>query len=80
VREDLLWRGILPIIPPKMNRRAAMAYDFRRYRGRIYVEWLFNPLKQSRRIATSYDKTDTSFLGFLSLAAELWLTDYVRRD
>ena len=32
VREDLLWRGILPIIPPKANRREPPACDFRRYR------------------------------------------------
>ncbi len=80
VREDLLWRGILPIIPPKANRREPPACDFRRYRDRNHVERLFNRLKQSRRIATRYDKTATSFLGFLSLAAaKLWLSDYVNR-
>ncbi|WP_255245843.1 transposase [Sphingobium sp. D43FB] len=80
VREDLLWRGILPIIPPKANRREPPACDFRRYRDRNHVERLFNGLEQSRRIATRYDKTAASFLGFLSLAAaKLWLTDYVNR-
>jgi transposase len=80
VREDLLWRGILPIIPPKANRREPATCDFRRYRDRNQVERLFNRLKQSRRIATRYDKTASSFLGFLSLAAvKLWLTDYVNR-
>ena len=69
VREDLLWRGILPIIPPKANRRDPAACDFWRYRDRNQVERLFNRLKQSRRIATRYDKTASSFLGFLSLAA-----------
>ncbi len=78
VREDLLWRGILPIIPPKANRREPAACDFRRYRDRNQAERLFNRLKQSRRIATRYDKTASSFLGFLSLAAaKLWITDYV---
>lgn len=80
VREDLLWRGILPIIPPKANRRQPPTCDFRRYRDRNHVERLFNRLKQSRRIATRYDKTAASFLGFLSLAAaRLWLSDYVNR-
>jgi transposase len=80
VREDLLRRGILPIIPPKANRREPLACDFRHYRDRNHVERLFNRLKQSRRIATRYDKTATSFLGFLCLAAaKLWLTDYVNR-
>ena len=73
-------RGILPIIPPKANRREPPACDFRRYRDRNHVERLFNRLKQSRRIATRYDKTAASFLGFLSLAAaKLWLADYVNR-
>ena len=37
VREDLLLRGILPIIPPKANRREPPACDFRRYRDRNHV-------------------------------------------
>ncbi|MDB5700760.1 MAG: transposase, partial [Sphingomonadales bacterium] len=38
----------------------------------------FNRLKQSRRIATRYDKTALSFTSFLSLAAaKLWLKHYV---
>jgi transposase len=72
--------GILPIIPPKANRREPAACDFRRNRNRNrnQVERLFNRLKQSRRIATRYDKTAASFLGFLCLvSAKLWLTHYV---
>lgn len=65
VREDLLWRGILPIIPPKANRREPPDCDFQRYRDHNHVERLFNRLRQSRRIATRYDKTATSFLAFL---------------
>lgn len=81
VRENLLWRGTLPIIPPKANRREpAICGDFRRYRDRNHLERLFNRLKQSRRIATRYDKTASSFLGFPSLAAaKLWLKDYVNK-
>jgi len=80
VREALLLQGILPIIPPKANRRDPAPCDFRRYRDRNQVERLFNRLKQSRRIATRYDKTATSFLGFLCLAsAKLWLEHYVNR-
>ena len=41
---------------------------------------MFNRLKQARRIATRYDKTATSSLGFLNIAAShLWLTYYVNR-
>jgi IS5 family transposase len=45
VRQHLLWRGILPIIPPKANRREPATCDFRRYRDRNHVERLFNRLK-----------------------------------
>jgi transposase len=53
--------GILPIIPPKANRREPAACDFRRYHDRNHVERLFNRLMQSRRIATRYDKAALSF-------------------
>jgi len=41
---------------------------------------MFNRLKQFRRIATRYDKTARSFLGFLCLAAaKLWIPSFVNR-
>jgi len=41
---------------------------------------MFNRLKQSRRIATRYDKTALSYLGFLCLAAaRIWLSNFVNR-
>lgn len=56
-RETLLMRGILPIIPPRSNRKAPVHPDYRRYKDRNRIERMFNKLKQSRRIATRYDKT-----------------------
>ncbi|MBU3656224.1 MAG: transposase, partial [Alphaproteobacteria bacterium] len=39
-----------------------------------HIERLFGKLKQFRRIATRYDKTDSAFLGFIYLASILlWL-------
>jgi len=41
---------------------------------------MFNKLKQFRRIATRYDKTAVSFLGFLALAAaKMWMPNFVNR-
>jgi transposase len=78
VRENLLMRGILPIIPPKSNRREPIPCDFRRYRDRNRIERMFGHLKQFRRIATRYDKTALSFASFLNLAAiRKWLPDFV---
>lgn len=49
---SLLMHGILPVIR-----------DAHKDRNRI--ERMFNRLKQFRRIAKRYDKTATSFIGFL---------------
>jgi transposase len=80
VRERLLVHGILPVIPPKITRREPTSCDFHRYRDRNRIERMFNRLKQFRRIATRYDKTAKSYLGFLSIAAvKLWLPEFVNR-
>jgi transposase len=50
-RESLLIRGILPIIPPRSNRKVPEHPDYRRYRDRNRVERMFGKLKQQRRIA-----------------------------
>ena len=52
VRASLLLKGLLPVIPPKANRKQAITCDFRAYRDRNRVERMFNKLKQFRRIAT----------------------------
>ena len=71
-------RGILPVIPPKANRKEPVPCDFRRYRDRNRIERMFNKLKKFRRIAMRYDKTAVSYLGFLCLAAaKLWLPNFV---
>jgi transposase len=78
VRSALLMKGILPVIPPRLNRREPIACDFQAYRERNQIERLFNRLKQFRRIATRYDKTLLSYESFLNLAAALmWLPTFV---
>jgi transposase len=57
VRSSLLMHGILPVIPPKANRKDPIACDFKAYKDRNCIEPMFNRLKQFRRIATRYDKT-----------------------
>jgi len=42
------------------------------------IERCFNKLKNSRRLATRYDKTAESYLGFVNLAAiRLWIRHFV---
>ena len=71
-------RGILPIIPPRSNRKMPVHPDYRRDKDRNRVERMFGKLKQQRRIVTRYDKTLLSFESFLNLAAaRLWLRSFV---
>jgi transposase len=80
VRSSLLMCGIQPVIPPKANRRNPPACDLKAYKDRNRIERMFNKLKQFRRIATRFDKTAKSYLGFLCLAAaKIWLPSFVNR-
>jgi transposase len=72
-RQNLLMHGILPITPPRSNRKAPEHPDYRRYRDRDRIERKFAKLHQQHRIATKYDNTVLSFASFLNLAAgRLW--------
>ena len=45
------------------------------------VERCFNKLKNARRLATRYDKTADSYLGFIHLVSiRLWLREFVNRS
>jgi transposase len=69
LRQELDVRGATAVIPPKSNRARQIACDFAMYRWRHLVENFFCDLKQFRRIATRYDKTDQSFSAMIYLAA-----------
>jgi transposase len=72
--EDLLTRGVNPIIPFKSNRQERWPLDRALYRERNWIERVIGRLKQFRRVATRYDKTACSFLATLHLAAvRIWL-------
>ncbi|ABL69126.1 ISCc1, transposase OrfB [Paracoccus denitrificans PD1222] len=62
------------MIPMRRNRKLRKAVDMTIYTLRNMVEHCFNKLKNSRRIATRYDKTADSFLSFVDVACiRLWL-------
>jgi transposase len=69
LRAELDRRGACAIIPPKAGRARRIACDFDMYKWRHLVENYFCGLKQSRRIATRYDKTDESYAAMIHLAA-----------
>ena len=69
IREQLVAQDIVPVIPPKSNRRAPRDYDKVLYKLREKVERFFNSLKQFRRIATRYEKLSQTFLALIHLVA-----------
>jgi transposase len=69
--ELVLNHGALTVIPPKSNRVVERGDDKVLYKERNGIERLFNRLKHYRRITTRYDKTSSSYLGFLALASAM---------
>ncbi|MCW2244482.1 transposase [Azospirillum fermentarium] len=79
-REHLLIRAIRPIIKPNPTRKTMPAFDKEAYKARNKIERMFNKLKQMRRVATRYDKTRSSFIAFVKLAAiRIWIPTFVHR-
>ncbi len=68
LRQELDARGATAVIPPKANRTRQIACDFAMYGWRHLIENFFCDLKQFRRIATRYEKTDLSFSTMIYLA------------
>lgn len=66
--------GIQVVIPPRSYRKKPRQLDQALYKNRNQIERFFCRLKNFRRIATRYDKTQTCFLAFAHLAsAYLWI-------
>lgn len=66
---ERIWRmGSRPAIPHKSNEAPVRCPDFI-YVNRNQVERLWGRLKEWRAVATRYEKTASSFMGVLSLAA-----------
>lgn len=67
-------RNVLPVIPMRKPRKKRIGVDHSLYRLRNLVERGFNKLKNARRVATRYDKTAESFLGFIDITStRLWI-------
>lgn len=85
IRTYLRRRGISHTIPERSDQIANRAnrgskggrrpaFDRDLYKRRNVVERCFNQLKQSRALATRYDKTATSYTAVITIAAILlWL-------
>jgi transposase len=71
IRAGLRERGIVPIIPPRRNRKRLIAYDLERYRGRNAVERYFNRIKHWRRVATRYEKHAMNYGAMIFVAVSM---------
>lgn len=60
-------KNIEAVVPPRKDFNCPWEYDKNLYLYRNEIERLFNRLKNFRRIATRYDKLDTSYTGFIFL-------------
>jgi transposase len=65
IRHDTKHRGSEPMIPTAASRRRQAMIVKAVYGLRAHVERFFNPTKNSRRVATRYDKLIESFAAFV---------------
>jgi len=74
IRKAMSEREVLTQIPMRKSRKMRVGVDNRLYKLRNMVERCFNKLKNARRVATCYDKTAESYLGFIDIASiRLWV-------
>lgn len=64
-------RGLVPVIPPRSNRKEQRSYDRTLYRLRHCVENVFLRLKRWHSIGTRYVKWFSSLLAFVHLACAI---------
>lgn len=57
----------VPVIPGRKNRKVPIKYDKSMYRMRRNIEIFFGKLKENKRIAMRYDKSDNAFWAFIAL-------------
>ena len=74
IRAEIAAAGVEAVIPAKSNRRIPIPHNREKHRWRNLVERMFSKLKNWRRVATRYDRTRESYLGFVALASiKLWI-------
>lgn len=59
---------MIPVVPPKSNRREPWDYDRELYKKRNQEECLFRRLKGFRSIFLRFEKLDVVFLAFIYFA------------
>ncbi len=67
--EQLKQQGIIPVIPPKSNRKEVREYDRHIYKERNLIECFIGKLKQFRRIFSRFEKWAKNYMYFVRFAA-----------
>jgi transposase len=78
IRAEVRARDGTAEIPTMKNRRVQHSVNRTAYSLRNRIERFINRLKNSRRVATRYDHTASSFLGFAMLATIRHWISFVR--
>ena len=68
IRRALRRRGIKAVIPTRKDQRRLPGFDKATYRRRNVVERCIGWLKESRRLATRFEKLAENFLAMVKLA------------
>lgn len=67
-RRTLESQGNIAVIPGRKNRKAEIYYDKALYKLRGLVERIFGKIKENRRLAVRYEKSDLHFLSMIACA------------
>ena len=67
-RVSLRDKGNVPVIPGRRNRKETIIYNKELYKKRMSIERLFGKIKENRRLAMRFDKSDSVFLTFIAVA------------
>ena len=68
-RANLLSNNNIPVIPGRKNRIEQIIYDKDKFKIRRKIENFFAILKENRRLALRFEKSDLAFLAFIAIAA-----------
>jgi len=71
LRDWIIQRGAIPVIPPHQYSKHPPEYDTGLYRERHLVECFINKIKHFRRVFSRFDKLARRYLGFVQLASVL---------
>lgn len=63
-----LMQGLIPVVPPKKNRKTPWQYDAQLYKCRNEVERFFLRIKRFRKVFTRYEKLDVIYFSIVTLA------------